>query len=108
MKFLASWALSVGRYFRTAGRVRTSFSIVSSNLSLLLRMPFMNSPMGDFFWDMPSWERLKVPSLFSRMTAGMDGNTSMASIRSLCGSTTSTTYIIRHIQMSSHITDTTQ
>jgi hypothetical protein len=41
-------------------------------------------------FDWPSWAMLKVPSLFSFMTAGMEGNTQQASSWSRTGATAAT------------------
>lgn len=51
-----------------------------------LRADLMKSPMMDLLW--PSCAMEKVPSLFSFMTAGMEGNTRHASRRSRWGPTT--------------------
>lgn len=73
---------------RTAGSVLTSFSMLSSKLSFDLRMFFMNSATGERDW--PSCDMENVPSLFSRITAGIEGKTKHASRESLRGCTTST------------------
>lgn len=49
-------------------KCRTSFSKLSSKLSLFLRWLRMNSAMGLLL--LPSWLRLKVPSLFSFLYRG--------------------------------------
>ena len=51
--------------------------MLSSKLSLDLRMFFMNCAIGDL--EAPSWAMLKVPSLFIFITAGMEGKTRQAS-----------------------------
>lgn len=87
----ASWALSEGRYLRTLGSVRRSFSIEPSNdapLSCLFF--FMNSPMTDLLW--PIWAMVKVPTLLRRITSGIEGKMRTASSFSLRGATTSTTF----------------
>lgn len=81
-------AFCEGRYLSTVGSVRTSFSMLSSKLSLDFRMFFMKAAIGDF--DCPNCAMLKVPSLFIFMTAGIEGKTRQASRVSLSGFTTST------------------
>mmetsp|Transcript_14829 Transcript_14829/g.37004 ORF Transcript_14829/g.37004 Transcript_14829/m.37004 type:complete len:208 (-) Transcript_14829:391-1014(-) len=84
-KLRASCALSEGRNLSTLGSVRTSFSRPSSKLSLFLRADLMKSPMMDLDW--PSCAMEKVPSLFSFMTAGMEGKMRQASSFSRMGDT---------------------
>ena len=57
---------------RAKGERRTSFSKLSSKLSLFLRWLRMNSAMGLLL--LPSWLRLKVPSLFSFLHKGSPGH----------------------------------
>jgi len=91
MKLLASAALSLGRNLSTFGSVLSSLSMPSSKL-----LPssffffFMKSPMTDC--DCPRFFIVKLPILLSRITSGMDGNTSTASRRARSGSTTESTF----------------
>ena len=77
MKERASCAFSTGRYLRTVGRVLSSFNIASWKPAppASLRF-FMKLAMALLLW--PSWAIEKVPSLLSRMTSGMEGNTTAA------------------------------
>ena len=94
MKERASCAFSTGRYFRTVGKVLSSFNIASWKPAppASLRF-FMKLAMALLLW--PSWAIEKVPSLFSRITSGMEGNTTAALSRSRCGATASTTFWAR-------------
>mmetsp|Transcript_24828 Transcript_24828/g.80282 ORF Transcript_24828/g.80282 Transcript_24828/m.80282 type:complete len:227 (+) Transcript_24828:458-1138(+) len=87
---LASLALSPGKYFRTLGNVLKSFNMASSNEPWSSDFfCFMKSPITDL--DCPKDAMVKDPSLFKRITSGIDGNTTMASIRSLSAATASAT-----------------
>jgi hypothetical protein len=84
-----AWPRSAAqRAQRTFGSVRTSCSRPSSKLSLLARAFFMNSPITDL--DCPSCDMLKLPSLLSFITAGIDGKIMHASRLSRTGATAST------------------
>mmetsp|Transcript_29385 Transcript_29385/g.94344 ORF Transcript_29385/g.94344 Transcript_29385/m.94344 type:complete len:223 (+) Transcript_29385:3871-4539(+) len=90
MKVRASFALSDGRYLSTLGSVRRSLSMPSSKeLWLSLRFFFMKSAMTDLDW--PRLFMVNEPTLFRRITSGMDGNTSTASRLSRSAPTTSMT-----------------
>ena len=96
-KLRASCAFSEGRYFRTAGSVRTSLSSDSSKLSLFLRCERMNSAKGDAFppappLPAPICASENVPSLLSFMTAGIDGKIKQASSESRAAPTVSTIF----------------
>mmetsp|Transcript_64147 Transcript_64147/g.171748 ORF Transcript_64147/g.171748 Transcript_64147/m.171748 type:complete len:161 (+) Transcript_64147:388-870(+) len=70
----ASCALLPGRYLRTLGSIRSSFSMEASNeMPCSLCFALMNCPITDS--DLPKRVMVKDPTLFSRITSGMDGNT---------------------------------
>mmetsp|Transcript_5023 Transcript_5023/g.18749 ORF Transcript_5023/g.18749 Transcript_5023/m.18749 type:complete len:230 (+) Transcript_5023:3463-4152(+) len=89
MKFRASAALSEGRYFSTLGSVLTSLSMPSSNPPDSFFF-FMKDAMADLLC--PSCAMENVPSLFRRITAGMEGKMRHASRLSRSGVTISTTF----------------
>ena len=89
MKLRASCALSEGRYLSTLGSVRTSLSMPSSKPPDSFFF-FMKDAMADLDW--PSCAMEKVPSLFRRITAGMEGKMRHASSCSRRGDTTSTIF----------------
>ena len=86
-KLRASCALSLGRYLRMEGSVRTSLSMFSSKFCEFLRAFFIMSPMMLLLC--PSCAMLNLPSLLRRITAGMEGKTRHASMLSRFGSTAS-------------------
>mmetsp|Transcript_16525 Transcript_16525/g.36615 ORF Transcript_16525/g.36615 Transcript_16525/m.36615 type:complete len:221 (-) Transcript_16525:435-1097(-) len=90
MKERASLALSEGRNLSTLGSVRSSLSMPSSNEEpSSFFFFFMKSPMTDLDW--PRFCIENEPTLFRRITSGMEGKMSTASRRSLLGASTSTT-----------------
>lgn len=87
----ASAAFSVGRYLRTLGSVRTSLRRPSSNPDPSWALPaLIKSEMIDFFC--PRLSIVNLPTLFNRITSGMDGKMRAASRLSRAGSTASTTW----------------
>ena len=94
MKERASWAFSTGRYFNTVGKVLSSLSMASWKPAppASLRF-FIKLAIALLLW--PSWAMEKLPSLLSRITSGMEGNTTTALRRSRWGATASTTFWAR-------------
>mmetsp|Transcript_39754 Transcript_39754/g.44394 ORF Transcript_39754/g.44394 Transcript_39754/m.44394 type:complete len:242 (-) Transcript_39754:304-1029(-) len=92
MNVRASAALSLGRNFNTFGRVRNSLSMPSSKLEpSSCFFFFIKSATTDL--DCPRFFMVKEPTLFNRMTSGMDGKMRHASrFFSRAGATTSTTF----------------
>jgi hypothetical protein len=91
MKERASFALSDGRYLRTFGNVLNSLSIPSSKEDpFSFFFFFMKSPITDF--DCPRLAIVKVPTLLSLITSGIEGKIRTASSLSRLGARTSTTY----------------
>mmetsp|Transcript_38127 Transcript_38127/g.78205 ORF Transcript_38127/g.78205 Transcript_38127/m.78205 type:complete len:223 (+) Transcript_38127:3381-4049(+) len=91
MKERASLALSDGRYLSTLGSVRRSLSMEpSKEAPFSWRFFFMNSPITDC--DCPICAMVKLPTLFKRITSGIEGKINTASSFDRSGSTTSTTF----------------
>mmetsp|Transcript_24874 Transcript_24874/g.51405 ORF Transcript_24874/g.51405 Transcript_24874/m.51405 type:complete len:214 (+) Transcript_24874:168-809(+) len=91
MNDLASLALSPGRYLSTFGSVRRSLSMPSSNDEPSCAFfCFMKSATIDLDW--PRLAMVNEPTLFMRITSGIEGKITTASIWSRSGSTASTTF----------------